>query len=176
MSRQSIHQLVDRKILKVDAEGLIDLEEARHAIATQVRPGSKTTQAVLPPKEASAVQASAPAAEGKDDDKPEDTSLHVAKTIQATAEAKMAQIKLRQLEGSLVPLAEATRMVFTAFRTLRDAVLNVPARVKDQCAAEQDPMRIEHLIEAELEDALNQFSAEKALRDSDEEELDDDAD
>jgi len=64
------------------------------------------------------------------------------------------RIELEQLRGSLISLEEAKRLAYTAFRSLRDAVLNVPARIKDQCAAETDSFEIEQIIDAELSAAL----------------------
>lgn len=86
--------------------------------------------------------------------------------------AERAQIELDQLKGSLIDLEEAKRLAYTAFRTLRDAVLNVPTRIKDQCAAESDAFRVEQLIEAELVAALNTFDLARVTRETD----DDDAD
>lgn len=77
------------------------------------------------------------------------------------------QLELDQLRGKLIDLEEAKRLAFTAFRSLRDAVLNVPARVKDQCAAESDSFKVEQLIEAELTAALDAFQPAKVLREQD---------
>lgn len=74
------------------------------------------------------------------------------------------QLELDQLRGRLIGLDDAKRLAFTAFRSLRDAVLNVPARVKDQCAAEADALRIEQLLDAELTQALQAFDVAKALQ------------
>ena len=77
------------------------------------------------------------------------------------------QLELDQLRGKLIDLDEAKRLAFTAYRGLRDAVLNAPARVKDQCAAETDSFKVEQLIEAELTAALDAFDPAKVLREQD---------
>ena len=82
-------------------------------------------------------------------------------------------IELEELRGSLLNLAEAKRLAFTAFRSLRDAVLNVPARVKDACAAESDALSIERLLDAELCAALASFKPDAVTRETED---DDDAD
>lgn len=82
------------------------------------------------------------------------------------------RLELQRLQGQLIDLGEATRLAFTAFRSLRDAALSVPARIRDQCAAESDPMVVEKLIEAEIEGAFIRFDPSKVLNESD----DDDAD
>ena len=76
------------------------------------------------------------------------------------------QIELDQLRGSLIALEDAKRLAYTSFRLLRDALLNIPARVKDQVAAETDPLLIEHLIEAEISGALSGFRPERVLVDT----------
>lgn len=79
------------------------------------------------------------------------------------------QAELDEYRGSLIDVAEAQRLAFTAFRTLRDAVLNVPVRVKDLLAAEADPARIEAVLEKELSSALLQVDQAAILREQDEE-------
>jgi hypothetical protein len=116
---------------------------------------------------------SAPASEDDTDDVDENNAAyreHRANRERIRAERE--QIELDELKGSLIGVEEAKRLAFTAFRSLRDAVLNVPARIKDQCAAETDGFMVEQLIEAELTKALGGFDPTKVLRDSD----DDDAD
>lgn len=86
--------------------------------------------------------------------------------------SERAQLELDQLRGRLIELEEAKRLAFTAFRTLRDAVLNVPARIKDQCAAETDAFLVEQLIETELTLALETFEPAKLMQESDDDETD----
>jgi hypothetical protein len=66
--------------------------------------------------------------------------------------------------GKLLPLEDAQRVAFTAFRQLRDAILHVPARVKDAAAAETNPDVIERLLEGELSAALGSFDPGTVLR------------
>lgn len=84
-----------------------------------------------------------------------------------------AQLELDQFRGSLIPVDEARRLAFTAFRQLRDAVLNVPARLQDQLAAETDAFRVGQLLELELVQALSGFSPEQVVKETED---DDDAD
>ncbi|AOZ05955.1 hypothetical protein [Cupriavidus malaysiensis] len=82
------------------------------------------------------------------------------------------QAELDEYRGALIDVAEAQRLAFTAFRTLRDAVLNVPVRVKDLLAAETDPTRIEAMLEKELASALQQVDQAAILREQEEDEDD----
>jgi small-conductance mechanosensitive channel len=97
-----------------------------------------------------------------------DPSLDEYRRHRAARERQRAErelIELEQLRGNMVPLADAQRVVFTAFRTLRDAVMNIPVRVKDQLAAEVDPHRVESMLDAELAGALEAIDVGKILAD-----------
>lgn len=112
-----------------------------------------------------------------DDDEAPSPDSDSADYRQARAEREQIRrdrerLELQRLQGQLIDLGEATRLAFTAFRSLRDAALSVPARIRDQCAAESDPMVVEKLIESEIEGAFTRFDPSKVLNESD----DDDAD
>jgi alkylated DNA nucleotide flippase Atl1 len=93
-----------------------------------------------------------------------------SRTERESINVEKARLELEQMRGKLIPVTQVKRTAFTAFRTLRDSVLNVPLRVKDECAAETDPLKIEYLLERELTAALNVFNLETVLRDAQEEE------
>lgn len=64
------------------------------------------------------------------------------------------KLEYEQLLGQLINVDDARRIAFTSFRSIRDSVLNVAARIKDQLAAETDPHVCEELLERELSAAL----------------------
>lgn len=64
------------------------------------------------------------------------------------------QLEYEQLLGQLINVDDAKRIAFTSFRAIRDSVLNVAARIKDQLAAETDPHVCEELLDRELSAAL----------------------
>ena len=68
--------------------------------------------------------------------------------------AAKQKLEYEQLLGQLINVDEAKRIAFTSFRAIRDSVLNVAARIKDQLAAETDPHVCEELLERELSAAL----------------------
>ena len=74
------------------------------------------------------------------------------------------EIELDELRGSVVPLADAELTVFTAFRTLRDSLLQVATRIKDRCAATSDPFMVEQIIEAEIAASFARFDPAKMLQ------------
>jgi hypothetical protein len=78
------------------------------------------------------------------------------------------ELEYKQLVGELISVDEAKRIAFTTFRGIRDSVLNVPARLKDQLSAIDDPYEIERLLEASLADALAGVDLGRMLQDQDE--------
>ena len=78
------------------------------------------------------------------------------------------QLEYEQLVGQLINVDEAKRIAFTAFRSIRDSVLNVSARIKDQLAAETDPYACEQLLENELAAALAGIDVGKLMADKEE--------
>jgi hypothetical protein len=107
-------------------------------------------------------------ADAESEDLPADTSTSDYQRHRAKREeirSRKEQIELDMLTGAVLHLADAQRMVFTAFRTIRDSVMNVPARNKDQLAAETDPMRIEALLEKELAAALASIDVTSMMKD-----------
>lgn len=90
--------------------------------------------------------------------------------------AEREQIELDKLAGRSVDLADAQRIAFTAFRTVRDAVLNVSPRIKDALAAESDPLRVESMLDAELVAALQSIDLTTILQEKDDEDMEDGSD
>lgn len=79
-------------------------------------------------------------------------------------QALKQQLEYEQAIGQLINVDDAKRIVYTSFRALRDAVMNVTARVKDQLAAENDPHVCEAMLEGELSAALAAIDVTKLLR------------
>lgn len=169
VSRQAINDLVARGKLTLDSRGCISLASASQALAESIeRPEAKTLLGIdlstdaSPPDPAKAAQTD----DASDAAEETQTSYHVARALRETFEAKLKRLRFDQESGASIELPEAQRIVFTAFRTLRDQILNVPARIKDQVAAESDPVRVENMIEAEIVAALNAFDPDEALQDT----------
>lgn len=108
---------------------------------------------------------SAPPA-GDDDDKSstdDDTAAYRRERAEREAiRRQKEQIELDQLRGRVVDKDEVARLRFTEFRSLRDALGNLGARIKDALAAETDPLRCEQLVDEEKDRILTDF-AEKVL-------------
>lgn len=64
-------------------------------------------------------------------------------------------------EGRLVPVDVVAKEAFTSGRTIRESMLNIPARLSGELAAETDAGKIFVMLDAAIRDALN--SAATAL-------------
>lgn len=159
VSRQAVHDLIDRGILQKGEDGTIDVEMAKIAIANRVRPSGKTAAAVLGPAPAPAsLPAPVPAPAEHQIDPAAATSFHVARTLRETEEARMAKLKRQQLEGSLIERDPAVTAVFTAFRTLRDSAMPLGRRVAARVATMTDSREIQLLIDEEVRTVLRTFA------------------
>ena len=58
-------------------------------------------------------------------------------------------------EGRLIPLEVVTKEAFEAERTIRENILNIPARIAGELAALTDVGKVSVRLEAALRDALN---------------------
>lgn len=74
------------------------------------------------------------------------------------AQARVAELELAKLEGSLCKTEDVRRSAFTEGRRLRDAILIVPDRVDAILAAENDRQRVNSTLRQELSQALHEFS------------------
>ena len=154
VSRQAVNDLVKRGILPIDKDGLIDVELARHAIANRVRPSGKTAAALN-----GASPAAAPAdSEATANDSAPITSYYVAKTLREAAEAKMANLRLAEMECKLIDKDRASAGAFTAFRQLRDALGVLPRKVAPAAAVATDVREVEALIARAIREALDLFA------------------
>lgn len=116
----------------------------------------------------------------EDDDEevvPQNSEYQRHRTSREEIRMEKERIELNKLKGQVLDLDDAKRLVFTSFRTLRDAIMNVPARTKDLLAAESDPYRIETMLESELAAALEAIDFKTMLtdqsQDQDQEEMED---
>lgn len=170
----------DGRIAVVLAEGnakRIDSEVADVAWDRNTDPAKQSVLHSAGPAALAGVQTPASAAPALDDDEDlEDLPAAEDEKTKEYREARTAREKLKlareqrdfEIEGgNLIALDEAMRLASTAFRQLRDAILHVPARVKDAAAAETNPDVIEQLLEEELGSALGAFDPKSVLKEQD---------
>lgn len=150
---------------------------AHHDVAHTVEGRIDRAPSAPAPSTAGASKRPAPAAESSEDvpadgggeDEPagEDATREYreARTRREQINAERSQLELDRLRGTLIDVGEAKRLAYTAFRAVRDSVLGVPARISAQVAAESDQMKVDHMIEAALVDALGRFDPAALLVD-----------
>jgi phage terminase Nu1 subunit (DNA packaging protein) len=125
------------------------------AMAKSLRADSKTVATIMAsPEESAPAQQPAPAVETLDA-----TSYHVARTLRESAEAKMAQLRLRQMAGELVD-AQRVRLSATSLAaTTRNAFERIPDKLADRLAAESDPTTCHAMLVAEIDQVLADLAA-----------------
>lgn len=153
VSRQAVHDLVKRGILIKDKTGKIDVEMAKIALATRLHPASKTSTALLANNAAVEIPAATAAGDGL-----ETTSYHVAKTLREAAEAQIARLKLAEMQGDLIRLDAVKAALANAFSTTREALLQIPARLGPQLAAESNPAAAQSMLHTEIHQALQMLA------------------
>jgi hypothetical protein len=82
------------------------------------------------------------------------SDYQLARASREDAEAKIAQLKLAELQG-LVIRRDAVRSKLTkTFATIREGLLQIPARLSPVLAAESDPAKIHDYVMNELRQVL----------------------
>ena len=77
-----------------------------------------------------------------------------ARTIKLLIEAKERDFNLKKKLGTLIEADECRETCFNRGRALRDAILNVPARISARLANMSDQFEVEQYLTTELKTAL----------------------
>lgn len=77
-----------------------------------------------------------------------------SRAAQAAADARIAEMKAAELEGSLVRVDQVRAELASRLAPVREGLLQLPARLASQLAAQSDPARIQTLLEAEIHQVL----------------------
>lgn len=153
VKRQAINDLVKRGIIMTGDDGTIDVSAAMEAMAKNLRADAKTVATIMASEQATPTGAPPPS------DALDATSYHVARTLREAAEAKIAQLRLRQMIGSLVEAQRVTRAVTTWAAMARAAFEKVPDKVSERMAATPDPQECHALLTAEIDMVLADLAA-----------------
>lgn len=185
---RAVQKAIEANRISVNANGKIDSDAADRAweantdasrIAVNVldtapvQPSAPVQQSIpLMPAPASNVQESSPSADKSEPDEVtgSDRVAIEYREHRSTRERYSSlkqQLEYEQLVGSLINVEEAKRIAYTSFRGLRDAVMNVAPRIKDQLAAITDPHEVEQILDRELSAALSGIDIGKLLKDQD---------
>jgi phage terminase Nu1 subunit (DNA packaging protein) len=74
---------------------------------------------------------------------------------------KLAELDRKQREGELVERSDVEEAAFSNARRVRDALMNIPARIASLYAAETDPQKIHQNLEDEIRTVLIDLIDEK---------------
>jgi hypothetical protein len=144
----------DGRITLID--GRIDpvAADAQWARNTRVRAGSRPTD------DANLSGSGATGGRSGHDDIDDDTDSGYWKSRarRERAEAELAELKLRELQRELVRADDWAAALAKRAATFREGLLQIPARLSAQLAAESDQARIHTLLEDELRQVMDQLT------------------
>lgn len=143
----------DGRISLID--GRIDpvAADAQWARNTRVRAGSRPTDdANL--SGSGAVNSRA----GQADDDDTDSGYWKSRARRERAEAELAELKLRELQGQLVRADDWAAALAKRAAAFREGLLQIPARLSAQLAAEADQARVHTILEDELRHVMEQLT------------------
>ncbi|MGH8568487.1 MAG: hypothetical protein ACREXU_10835, partial [Gammaproteobacteria bacterium] len=115
-----VHKLKMQGVLEYGADGLIDEEAARTALAAARDPEKDYVRARYGTERVA------------------ETTYHRAKTAREAIEARRAQVELDRLLGNLVNANDVQREYFAIARAVRDALLQLPDLLDPTLAVETD--------------------------------------
>lgn len=169
VSRQAIHDLVRRNVLVPDENGTFNLEEARAIITDRVRPSGKAATAaasvadpisstpLAPPATTATAQVQTANETAQPPQQDQQLSYHVAKTLREAAEARMAQLKLQEMQRKLIQAEPTLSAIYSAFRPLRDQCMLVGRRVAPTVASTTDRREVKLLIDRAMAEILDVY-------------------
>jgi phage terminase Nu1 subunit (DNA packaging protein) len=143
-----VTKLVQQGVIVRDAKGQIDKDMAVAALAARREPVKALRRARVPKtQDISAVSA----AMGQES---LSTMLLKSRIKTEVERGKLAELDRKRREGELVERSEVEEAAFSNARRVRDALMNIPARVASLYAAETDPQKIHQNLEDEIRTVL----------------------
>jgi phage terminase Nu1 subunit (DNA packaging protein) len=149
-SRPYVTKLVQQGAIVRDAKGQIDKDTAVAALAARREP-VKTLRRGRAPKNG---DISALGAVGGPGSEALSTMLLKSRIKTEVERGKLAELDRKQREGELVERSDVEEAAFSNARRVRDALMNIPARVASLYAAETDPQKIHQNLEDEIRTIL----------------------
>jgi phage terminase Nu1 subunit (DNA packaging protein) len=145
--RSYVTQLVTGGVIERSVDGEIDEKAALAAIAARRDPA----RALRRGRPVQSIEAIGRRGKGT-----ESLSTLLLKNRIKTEEerGRIAELNRREREGELLERCQVEEAAFTCGRNIRDALMNIPARVSTLFAAETDPRVIHQALEDEFRKAL----------------------
>lgn len=174
-SREAVRRAVDAKrISAFGPDKLVDPELADRQWEKNTRVRATTVSPTSPPAGeddgdlvdraaggqlgSAAPEAGAPAAANEGGQLQADPGYQKSRARQAEADARTAEIKLAELEGSLVRIDQVKAQLAAMLAPVREGLLQIPARLAPLLAPQSDPGRIQTLLEIEIHKVLAPLS------------------
>lgn len=137
--------LIDGKVDPVAAD-------AQWARNTRVRAGSRPTD------DANLSGSGPTGGLTGEQDEDSDSGYWQSRARRERAEAELAELKLKELQGQLVRADDWAAALAKRAAAFREGLLQIPARLAAQLAAETDQARIHTLLEDELRQVMEQLT------------------
>jgi phage terminase Nu1 subunit (DNA packaging protein) len=151
-SRPYVTKLVQQGVIMRDANGQIDKDAALAALAAKREP-AKPLRRGRPTRNLDIRGQGSEAL----------STLMLKSRIKTEVErGKLAELDRKQREGELVERRDVEEAAFSNARNVRDALMNIPARVSSLYAAETDPQKIHQSLEDEIRKVLIDLVSERA--------------
>ena len=149
-SRPYVTKLVQQGVIVRDAKGQIDKDTAVAALTSRREP-AKALRRGRASKNGDISGLSTMGGQGSG----ALSTLMLKSRIKTEVErGKLAELDRKQREGELVERGEVEEAAFASARRVRDALMNIPARVASLYAAETDPQKIHQNLEDEIRTIL----------------------
>ena len=92
-------------------------------------------------------------------------SYDEAERREKVAKAQEAELRIAQIQGTLVLREAVEKMQFAQYRRVRDSLLSLPARLGGILAAESDQAQIREMLTQELTQTLQELTSPHAGHD-----------
>lgn len=156
VSHVAVMKAIDSGRITPEADGTIDADNADREWANNTLQPKGATRAV--PVEATATVREALNGPAPSDTPAKGLTLLNARTASEVIKAQLGKVRLSQIKGDLVDRSQAIAHVFALARAERDALLNWPAQIAAELAAELLDVGVSpHTVLAGLERRLRDY-------------------
>jgi 16S rRNA G1207 methylase RsmC len=154
ITRQAVSKAEKAGRISRAASGMFDLDAARIQYQLHTDPDQQS-RSLQQRSDGGTEVLDPPAVELRGDA----AALIAAKARREQAEAQLAELELAEKRGEIMAVGEHKRVLFALARTVRDAVLQIPARSAALVAATDDRQQCQAILDAEVRKVLEQLAA-----------------
>lgn len=135
LSRKTVNHHVKSGIFVPDENGEFDLDDCKKRMREMTHPRAKAQV----------------------DDTGGKVDYHKARTFREIAEAKIAELKFKEMDGSLIKIEVVEKILFEKGRQFRDGIFSTIRKIAPAIAGETDIDVIEHALYDEFRALLDEF-------------------